>query len=249
LGDVGIGETLRSAREEQGRTIEEAARDTRVRGDYLRALEDDRFDVFGGDVYAKGFLSTYARYLRLDPNPLLERYRRYVQHDSYDTAALAAGPVARGTSRRPPAWVGGLIVVLLLVVAAGTLLDDLPGRAPDQAEQSPPPQPVASPTPSVTETAEPSPTATPTPTFDGVQLEVSFTGSCWVRVTVDGEVTVEGTQAEGTTLTLEDDEQVTVRFGLPANATVVLNGEDLGQVAETTSPLDVTFTSDGADTA
>lgn len=251
MGDIGIGETLRSAREEQGRSIEEAARDTRVRADYLRALEDDTFDVFGGDVYAKGFLSTYARYLRLDPGPLLDRYRRYVQHDTYDTAALAAGPVARGAGRGFPMWIAWVVVAIILLLGAGALVERLPGRAPDQAAPTNPPAPVASPSPTATEeapteTEEPS----PEPTFEGVELTLTFEGSCWIRVTVDGEVTEEGTQAAGTSLELQGDEEVTIRYGAPENVTVVHNGEDLGAVAEPGSPpVDVTYTPEGAEPA
>src|SRR5690606_22206061 len=65
---TGIGETLRAARHQRGRTIADAAAATRVREYYLAALEQDDFAALGGDVYVKGFLLRHAKYLGLDPD-------------------------------------------------------------------------------------------------------------------------------------------------------------------------------------
>ena len=62
MGDEGvtplstIGEALRSAREAQGKSLDEAAFATRIRSSYLEALEQERFGELGASVYAKGFL-------------------------------------------------------------------------------------------------------------------------------------------------------------------------------------------------
>src|SRR5205085_4395634 len=60
---TGVGTALRAAREEQGLSIEEASRDTKLRSDQLQALEDERFERLLGDVYVRGSLRSYARYL------------------------------------------------------------------------------------------------------------------------------------------------------------------------------------------
>src|SRR5688572_20071792 len=72
---TGIGETLRTARRQQRVSLTDAAAETRVRESYLAALEEEDFAALGGDVYVKGFLRSYARFLRLDPEPLLAAYR------------------------------------------------------------------------------------------------------------------------------------------------------------------------------
>src|SRR6266516_5828475 len=100
-----IGETLRSAREEQGKSIAEAATATRIRSSYIEALEQERFDELGGSVYAKGFLRSYASFLGLDPEPLLETY-----HASQpgDRPAFERPPKILGTMQarhRSPSWV------------------------------------------------------------------------------------------------------------------------------------------------
>jgi hypothetical protein len=66
-----LGELLIQAREEQGLTLEDAERDTRIARRYLEALESEAFDVIPAPVYARGFLRSYSQYLGLDPQEVL----------------------------------------------------------------------------------------------------------------------------------------------------------------------------------
>lgn len=68
---AGIGESLRNARVVRGLTIEQAAQDTRISARFLEALESEQFDALPAPVYVRGFLRSYANYLRLDATPLL----------------------------------------------------------------------------------------------------------------------------------------------------------------------------------
>jgi len=70
---AGIGETLRSSRERRGITVEQVAQDTRISLRFIEALEDEQFDELPAPVYVRGFLRSYANYLKLDPQPLLDQ--------------------------------------------------------------------------------------------------------------------------------------------------------------------------------
>src|SRR4051794_40495137 len=48
---------------------------TKIRAKYLRALENEEFGLLPGNTFVKTFLRTYAEYLGLDPQLLLEEYR------------------------------------------------------------------------------------------------------------------------------------------------------------------------------
>ena len=61
-----IGNSLREARLRQGYELPRVEADTKIRAKYLRALEEERFEVLPGETYVKGFLRTYAEYLGLD---------------------------------------------------------------------------------------------------------------------------------------------------------------------------------------
>jgi cytoskeletal protein RodZ len=69
-----LGTLLREAREARGVTLADAQEATKINSRYLEALEDGRYDVLPSEVHVRGYLRNYARYLGLDPKPLLDRY-------------------------------------------------------------------------------------------------------------------------------------------------------------------------------
>ena len=70
-----IGERLLEARQRRGVSIREAAESTKVRGDYLAAMENNQFDSIPlADVYRRGFLKIYARFMRLDSERVVNDY-------------------------------------------------------------------------------------------------------------------------------------------------------------------------------
>lgn len=69
---MAIGVTLRSARIQRGLSIEQVAQDTRISARFIEALEDEAFDELPAPVYVRGFLRSYANYLKVEANPLLE---------------------------------------------------------------------------------------------------------------------------------------------------------------------------------
>ena len=68
---------LRQAREVRGCSPQEAARDTKLRVDQIKALEAEDFDALPGDVYVRGSLRTYAVYLGVDADEVLGIYSRH----------------------------------------------------------------------------------------------------------------------------------------------------------------------------
>ncbi len=71
-----LPERLYAAREAKGVDLYRAERDTKIRARYLGALERGDYKELPGAVYTKGFLRNYALYLGLDPDEILEQWRR-----------------------------------------------------------------------------------------------------------------------------------------------------------------------------
>ncbi len=65
---------LRGAREDQSLSREDAAHEINLRLDQLDALERDQFDRLPGDTFVRGYLRTYAKWLRLDVDKVLATY-------------------------------------------------------------------------------------------------------------------------------------------------------------------------------
>lgn len=65
-----IGEKLEDARKRQGISIREAAEATKIRADFLIDFENNRFDQDLPDIYKRGFLKIYGKFLKLDVDKL-----------------------------------------------------------------------------------------------------------------------------------------------------------------------------------
>jgi transcriptional regulator with XRE-family HTH domain len=69
-----IGERLEEARKKKGISIREAAEATKIRGDYLQKFESNHFDIGLTEIYTRGFLRTYANFLKVPADRILNDY-------------------------------------------------------------------------------------------------------------------------------------------------------------------------------
>ncbi|MDX2186592.1 MAG: helix-turn-helix domain-containing protein [Opitutaceae bacterium] len=69
-----IGERLEEARKRKGVSLREAAEATKIRGDYLQKFENNQYDIKLPEIYVRGFLRTYANYLKLPGDKIVADY-------------------------------------------------------------------------------------------------------------------------------------------------------------------------------
>jgi cytoskeleton protein RodZ len=172
-----IGATLRETRMRQRIDITDMEVRTKIRAKYLRALENEEWDLLPGPTYVKSFLRTYAEALGLEPKALVEEYK--LRHDPLETGDLQPirPPSPRDRRRRSepprgiPRW-AVIGVVLLLILGALSLI----GQQADDDE------PTAEPA-MTTETRERRPEREreePAPAPRTVTLTLKPTGDVWV---------------------------------------------------------------------
>jgi cytoskeletal protein RodZ len=114
-----IGTSLREARLRQGLDFAELEQATKIRGKYLRALEDEQFDILPAQTYVKGFLRSYAEYLGLDGQLYVDEYNsRYVIGD--DDAPFR--PRRPTVAARTPRIQSRVVLLTLLGIALVTAL-------------------------------------------------------------------------------------------------------------------------------
>src|SRR5437660_5674851 len=116
-----IGSTLREARMRSGIDISEVETRTKIRAKYLRAIENEEWDLLPGRVYAKSFLRTYGDYLGVDSRMLVDEFRRQYERPT-DHELRPIGTLSRErerTSRGPllPPWALIALVLVAVVVA------------------------------------------------------------------------------------------------------------------------------------
>ena len=143
-----IGDQLRETRMRQRIDITEVEAATKIRAKYLRALENEEWDLLPGPTFVKTFLRTYADYLGLDARNLVEQYRsRYERPSAGDLTPFGTNLGSRRSRapRRPVVAPWMLVLAVLLALAAVFyLVGTLGGDDPEQEATSPTPTPEAS---------------------------------------------------------------------------------------------------------
>lgn len=117
---TGVGQELAAAREARGLALTDVAQSLKFAPRQLEALEQERFDSLPGATFAKGMVRSYARLLKLDPEPLLERVSgRFQAPDANTLAARYHQPVPFSDNARRSTFVYlGLSLFVLVIVGA-----------------------------------------------------------------------------------------------------------------------------------
>ena len=97
-----LGETLRQARLDKSMSLADAARDTRIRRSYLEALEAEDVASLPPPVYTRGFVRTYAEYLGLNPQAMVDLYQPNVHREP--TPALRPAVPHLASKKDALAW-------------------------------------------------------------------------------------------------------------------------------------------------
>jgi transcriptional regulator with XRE-family HTH domain len=147
------GTKLRAAREAKGLSLEQVAKETRIRVEYVAALETMNVNLIPGKAYAKAYLRSYVKFLGLTEDELVIQYENESARLREDDSDQIRNPDSKPAPERPWFWAAVLGVVCLAFVGWRALQDgqpDAPVRpAPkEEARVAPlptPPPPAAAP--------------------------------------------------------------------------------------------------------
>jgi hypothetical protein len=214
-----IGSSLRDARLRRGLALDDAADATLIRGRYLEALEQERFELLPEGLYRRSFLRAYAEYLGLDGEVMLREYDLLL--DAAEPAPVAAPRRLRLEQLARPreaAAIAAAILVAAVALAAwqlgsggGTQLRPTAAGARHprvvhrRARRRPPTR-----TPVV-----------PKPPHPAAVLSLRAVGGrCWILVRVgsaNGRVVLTRTLDPGAGVRLGLHRPLWIRFGAPQN--------------------------------
>ncbi len=106
-----IGERLEEARKRKGLSIREASEATKIRSDYLHKFESNQFDINLPEIYVKGFLRTYANFLKAPTEKIVADYNglglgdtrsnRQLNREVYGRMDLTVGSKMDKDSKEP----------------------------------------------------------------------------------------------------------------------------------------------------
>jgi cytoskeletal protein RodZ len=251
-----LGETLRQARLDKSVSLADAARDTRIRRSYLEALEAEDAASLPPAVYTRGFLRTYAEYLGLNAQAMVDLYQPPARREPSPQLRPAVPRVAipRQIPLRPVMYgISGIAFVAAIGFAwnwyqdvqhtlnqGDSSLRARVGTPTPGGARLPTAFPiVASPSPTPVPTPEPTPS--PTPTIDGILVEFRTTSRVYVEAAVDGQQVVAETFAPGTQRTLPlAQNSVIIRTSNGSAVDVTVNGVHQDPQAAT-EPVELTW--------
>jgi len=197
------GGRLREAREARGLSLADAANALKFSPRQIAALEADDYHGLQGATFVRGFIRSYARFLKLAPEPLLAMLDAGTALPTAEVRAPddTGAAMPQPGERRLSAWVAGAIVLVVIAASliawhlvspesAPSLPRELPlakTERPAQPAETPvvqPPVPRIEPAVSADAAGNP-PVAAPAATVippDMRQLVLTFSGKSWVEI-------------------------------------------------------------------
>jgi cytoskeleton protein RodZ len=226
-----IGNSLREARLRQGLDLAEIEQATKIRSRYLRALEEEQFELLPAQTYVKGFLKAYADQLGLDGDLYVEEF-----NSRYAVGEEEPAPRTRsswpGTSR----FQSSAVLISLTAIGLATALVVLAWRFGATDE----PQDIPGVPPAVEESARQGTkqstqqrsakrrTRPATQTRQVKLVAVAARGDCWLEVhrgSEAGELLYSGTLEFGQRSAQFRGGRLWINMGAPANLVLRVNGK------------------------
>lgn len=252
--ELSIAQRLKKAREDKGISLEEVEEQTNIRCKYLEAMEEEKFSLLPGESYTRIFLSSYAQYLGIDDKKLLRDYRiAYFNEETEKSLPLEQKSLQEKQKRKPvllskkvslpnkslpirKSYLFISVTVLVVVLLAVWMVQRNKAINPYGQAQLP----------SVEQSQEQGPPSTgdishenvTEPAFKGAEVQVEFTGECWVKVQEDERVVFTGLLKAGAKKTWKGMNYVKIRFGNAGTARVIVNGKDQGVVGKSGETTD-----------
>jgi cytoskeleton protein RodZ len=235
-----IGDTLREARSRKGLTLRDVEDATKIRSRYLQALENDDFEVIPGPAFVKGFLRTYASFLGLDADLLVNEYRSRFEHSSESQKLLTTRPQSprtRSARRRPATLLVALLAIVVILVLAWIGWGN---RTGDKAEMNPSITTTTEAAGDTTSSSESEATTTSTSSTtlsvattigaDGAKVTlviVAAADRCFLTVKeggADGQTLYSGTLDKGQQVSFNNKVRFWLNIGKPSALQVSING-------------------------
>ena len=215
-----IGNSLREARLRRHIEFADAEHGTKIRGKYLRALEDERFELLPSHTYIKGFLRSYADYLGLDGQLYVDEYNsRFVVGEEDVPVGPRRVPAAK--ARRSDRRESNIVLLALTAIVLVTALVIVAWRF-----GSPEDEPVHGLTTDSTP-QQAAPAAQPSQTPGKARLELRATrGNSYLLVkqgSALGQILYQGTLERGQKQRF-DGKVLWLRLESPQNVLVKRNG-------------------------
>jgi cytoskeleton protein RodZ len=238
-----LGETLKERRQQLGIALPDVEQHLHIRAKLLEALEAGDYDRLPNPGYVRAYITTYARYLDLDPQPLLSMYHTETGHGRFHSIELPETAVKSRHEQHALSWRAALAAVTVIALASlaiwiGVTLVRGPETPPPIApEPTPTASGIATSTSTASGTVEASSATQPvvpkpaSPQPFTLKVAVESGGASWLEIKVDGTTEYADVADGPTSKEYRVKKTAQVRIGRPSVVSVFQNG-DLVTVTE-----------------
>lgn len=246
----GVGERLREQRIKLGLTLQEVEEQTKIRRFYIEAIENEDYKSLPGKVYIIGFLRSYCKVLKINPNEIIDEFNA-----SWPDTDNVTNYVKEASLREKKAPkvnfnfnYSKLLRFSILILAVVVLLGvnklwnkPMPVPPPQDPIISQPNNNNGEETPD--ETGEDS-IVDQEPIYTGVNIEIiPARGDCWLEVTIDNQIVFSGILRQGEEkLVFQNENEIHMRLGNAGSVDIVYNGELLEPIGNMGEVVRKTFT-------
>ena len=214
-----LGEELKKERESRGISLKEISNETKISLRLLEALEKDQLDILPGKFFNKAIIQSYAGYLGLDKDHVLNMYSEtsHLQEQAQKTKQIRR-ETAPIISRRTKKFINFALVVIILSASILIIFFTFKKKeVPPPIEEVKPvlilqeeAPPVTEPLPKETEAKE-------------INLEITFLEETWIQVYADSELQVDGIKYAGDTAKVKALDDILIHLGNAGGLTYTLN--------------------------
>lgn len=252
-----VGETLAAERRRKGRSLADVSENTKIRARLLDALEQSEYDRLPSPTYVKGYIQSYARYLEIPAQPLVDQYSResaghtrsFTDADRYlsDIPAQTLVP-SRDAQHAIPrnVWILMAVVLLVVILALCGLSRIFGGPAPANTTPTAPATSATTTTSPGATAAVATPAAVTTAPATGATFKLRIAVrpgmASWVKVTVDGIVANDGTLLGGEGRAYTVTKSAVLVIGLPRAVVITRDGKPVTVPAAANAQLTLNVT-------
>jgi cytoskeletal protein RodZ len=261
------GEILKKKREELGYNLKEIAHTLRIRFDYLKAIEEETFEKLPVEVYTKGYIREYAKFLKTDPEAVIKAYieklsppvmEKQSEPDNPPTFPFNKGG-QRGIFKKEktaPRYSKAAIIVSTAAAAGFLIVLFLFVFAPEKPkiplpEKTPPAPSTGQPGSQMQEKENTEKTKVETAinpqkekTAKEHSLEILASDKTWLLVTIDNAESKELFLNKGESARLSAKDGFSLKIGNAGGIKLIFDGKDMGAPGENGRVITLNLPSD-----
>lgn len=248
-----LGQYLKNIREEKKIPAAQVAQELKTSLSVIQAIENNEYEQLPAPIYVKGYLRSYAKFLGLDDEMILNIYKKNYPYEIKQELVIKPEEIPGininwGKILNPKIWTPILIALILAVASIILIVKIKKAKQPEPiatipAETQEEIMPEPEPRPQITKPEKPA--SLTLPLDIPITITAQATDAVWMRVSGDNKLIFEGILAKKEEKTWPAAAEYKLRIGNPGKLNLTINNYPYGKVSPFGGPVNVVINKDG----